>query len=204
MLAYGTFREDLFALALDPVNRVALQLFLLDHYFPNQKDFFLAHKQLADGFLHQLEGYVLNEPEAKLKKLHIHTEEEVFVRNGLFKRYVLNLYQETCAFTGIKLISSYGHSFVDACHIVPFSVSHDDKVANGIALCPNMHRAFNRGLISIDGDYHINVSKHIREDENHPYGLSRLKEKPLLLPKNKQYWPKSENLEWHREHVFKL
>ncbi|WP_370584566.1 hypothetical protein [Parapedobacter sp. ISTM3] len=25
---------------------------------------------------------------------------------------------------------------------MPFSVSHDDRIGNGIALCPNMHRAF--------------------------------------------------------------
>ena len=36
------------------------------------------------------------------------------------------------------------------CHIVPFSVGHKDrvdKVDNGIALCPNLHRAFDRGLV---------------------------------------------------------
>ncbi|MFC4198185.1 HNH endonuclease [Pedobacter jamesrossensis] len=32
---------------------------------------------------------------------------------------------------------------------VPFNVSHNDKVTNGIALCPNLHRAFDRGLVSI-------------------------------------------------------
>ncbi|WP_379661331.1 HNH endonuclease [Pseudopedobacter beijingensis] len=45
----------------------------------------------------------------------------------------------------MRLSSTYGHHFIDACHIIPFSLTHDDRITNGIALCPNMHRAFDRG-----------------------------------------------------------
>jgi len=203
LLAYGTMKVDLFELLLRASDRVVLQQFLLDKYFSDTKAIFLKHKQMGDGFLHQVENYVLNEPEAKLKKISIHTEEEVFVRSGMFKKYIPQVYNDTCAFTGLRLTSPFSRNFIDACHIVPFSVSHDDKVDNGIALCPNMHRAFDRGLLSIGAYLEILVSPHMLENAEHSYSLAKLKSKKVLLPHNRTYWPKPENLEWHREYAFK-
>jgi len=93
LLAYGTMKADLFELLLQTTDRTVLQQFLLDNYFLDTKATFLKHKQIGDGFLHQVEGYVLNEPEAKLKKISIHTDEEVFVRSGLFKKYIPQVYK---------------------------------------------------------------------------------------------------------------
>ncbi|WP_201288840.1 HNH endonuclease signature motif containing protein [Polaribacter septentrionalilitoris] len=39
---------------------------------------------------------------------------------------------------------------IDACHIVPFSISNDDTIPIGISLSPNLYRAFDRGLITIN------------------------------------------------------
>lgn len=55
---------------------------------------------------------------------------------------------------------------IDACHIVPFSESYNDIVTNGIALCPNLHRAFDSGLISIDENYKVIVSNTFIEERN--------------------------------------
>ncbi|WP_079718442.1 HNH endonuclease [Parapedobacter luteus] len=65
----------------------------------------------------------------------------------------------------------------------PFSVSHDDRIGNGIALCPNMHRAFDRGLLSVDEDYRVIVSPHFTEDEGHGTKLSANTRKLVLLTK---------------------
>jgi len=131
------------------------------------------------------------------------TEEEVFVRSGLFKRHIIQLYQSTCAFTGMRLVSMHGHSFVDACHIVPFSVSHDNRIGNGIALCPNMHRAFDRGLLSVDEDYRIIVSPHFTEDESHDHSLRRLQGRHINGPQSAKYLPQSDRFGWHRQYIFK-
>ena len=68
---------------------------------------------------------------------------------------------------------------------------------------PNMHRAFDRGLLSIDKDYRILVSRHIREDAAHPYGFRHLKGKLIGLPDKRNHFPDSSGLAWHRLHVFK-
>lgn len=204
VLDYGALTDDLFVLLIDPINSHLVLNIILDTYFPASKSFYLEAKQEGRGYYHELEEYVLNEPEVRLRKIKVETEEEVFVRSALFKRYIPQLYQSTCAFTGMRLTSTFGHNFIDACHIIPFSVSQNDKVSNGIALCPNMHRAFDRGLLSISTDYKVLVSPHVYEDEEHVYSLSRLKNRIIALPQAKQYFPSQESLEWHREKVYRI
>lgn len=176
---------------------------LLDTYFAVSKVSFTAAKKHGKGYLHDQEDFVLNEPEAKYKRIIINTEEDVFVRNGLFKKLVPKIYGNQCSFTGMQLSSTFGHSFVDACHIVPFSQTHDDKVTNSIALCPNLHRAFDRGLVSISADYTILVSDHVIEKEAHAYTLKGLSGRKILLPNKTIHFPEAEALAWHREHIFK-
>jgi putative restriction endonuclease len=203
VLCYGYFAEDLFLLLSDPVTCSVFKNHLLDTYFPETKAHYQDFKRKGKGYFHDLEEYVLNEPEVQYKTIKIETEEDVYVRGGLFKKLVPKIYNNTCCITGMRLESTFGHSFIDACHIVPFSVSHDDKVNNGIALCPNLHRAFDRGLITISPDYTVLISKHINEDTVHPYSLCLLNGKKIVLPPGKQYYPLRENVDWHMENVFK-
>jgi putative restriction endonuclease len=163
--AYGYLAPDLWFLLNDAISRNLLRQVLLDRYFLETKNNLLDAKQQGQGYLNDQTSDLLEEPTAKLKHVSKYTEEDVFVRNGLFKRLVPRLYQQKCSFTGMSLSSLYKHSFIDACHIVPFSRTQNDSVTNGIALCPNMHRAFDRGLLSIDENYRILVSDHLTEDK---------------------------------------
>ncbi|MGE6220427.1 HNH endonuclease [Nubsella zeaxanthinifaciens] len=200
---YGYLSADLWLLLNDAISRDFLREVLLDTYFASTKNNLMNAKQQGRGYLNDQVLDLLEEPQAKLKRISKYTEEDVFVRNGLFKRLVPKLYQQQCSFTGMSLSSLYRHSFIDACHIVPFSYSQNDSVTNGIALCPNMHRSFDRGLLSIDENYRILVSAHLTEDQNHPYALSALKGKQIILPQQQNHYPTQEALEWHRVEVFK-
>ena len=51
-------------------------------------------------------------------------------------------------------------------HIVPFAVSHNDTVSNGISLGPNLHRAFDRGLVSLNSELKVIVSNSFTENES--------------------------------------
>ncbi|MBB2951603.1 HNH endonuclease [Sphingobacterium sp. JUb56] len=203
IVAYASLSHELYVLLQSVEKRQLIRNAILAHYFPNQFQSYYDHKQIGDGYYHNLQALVLNDPEVKYKHIVIHTEEDVFVRSHLFKRYIPQLYQDTCAMTGMQLRSTYNHNFIDACHIVPFSISHDDNVTNGLALCPNLHRAFDRGLVSVDQDYRILVSRHIRELGEHPYSLKKLEGNKIIIPKSEQYHPSQENLAWHRREVFK-
>jgi putative restriction endonuclease len=88
-------------------------------------------------------------------------------------------------------------SMIDACHIIPFSVSYDDTVSNGISLCPNLHRAFDRGLIAIDASYRVMLAKNVLETPS-SFMLREFEGKEILLPKVRTFMPMQQNFEWHR------
>jgi putative restriction endonuclease len=203
VLDHAAFAEDLFISLTEPVHRNRFLAAILDAYFPDVQSYYYESKREGKGYFHDLENFVLNESEVKYRTVKIETEEDVYVRSGLFKKLVPKVYNSTCCITGMRLESTFGHSFIDACHIIPFSVSHDDKVNNGLALCPNLHRAFDRGLITVDMDYRIITSEHINENGIHPYSLKQLNGKKITLPASPNYQPSLENLEWHRSNIFK-
>ncbi|MDX5478871.1 MAG: HNH endonuclease, partial [Cyclobacteriaceae bacterium] len=201
-LNFAYFSEDLFIVLSEFNNRQIIRDFILDTFFPGLKEDFLKGKKSNSSYLKSIDSYVLNEIPA-VQRLKVAEEEMVYVRNGTFKKWIPKIYQHTCAISRMKLVSTYGYSLIDACHIRPFSDNQDDRVTNGIALCPNLHRAFDRGLIAIDSDYKVLVSEQILEDKTHPYGLEKLKGRKILLPSEKHLWPNQENLDWHRKETFR-
>ena len=62
---------------------------------------------------------------------------------------------------------------IDGCHIKPWSICHDDTATKGIALCPNLQQAIDQGLITIDEDYRLVVSRHYIEPNSSPYSISQ-------------------------------
>ena len=133
----------------------------------------------------------------------IDDEETRFVRSGLFKKLVPKVYDFTCAISGMKVIAVDGSSLVEACHIVPISVSGDDKVTNGIALCPNLHTAFDRGMIGVDERLHVVVSPSLADNVASPYNLKQFHDQPLRLPFGTVHYPKMESFHWHMRKRFK-
>jgi len=49
-------------------------------------------------------------------------------------------------------------SAIDAAHIIPWSLSHDDAPRNGMALCRLCHWTFDKGLLTVSARYHVVAS----------------------------------------------
>ena len=132
-------------------------------------------------------------------------EEYNYMRGQAFKVVIPQIYDHTCAISRLRLNSfEKSISMVDACHIIPFSESHDDSIGNGIALCPNLHRAFDRGLISISNNYTVLVNSNFAEDVNSVFALSQFEGNPIKLPYNESFYPNRDCLAAHRaRHGFK-
>jgi putative restriction endonuclease len=126
-------------------------------------------------------------------------QEEIFIRGGLFKREIPKIYNHTCAVSGLRISAVANVSMVDACHIVPFSEGYDDTLTNGIALCPNLHRAFDRGLISISDDYKILVNRNFVENQKSAFNLTQFAEKQIFLPYAEELYPDLGNIAVHRK-----
>ena len=208
-VAFAEIDKDLFELMKDPISHAVMEEALLDQYFPETKANF---RKVGDDLFSQLETQILQEDReayaeriTELKKTlsKEQFEEEIFVRGGVFKREVPKIYDYQCAISGMRIESTTNAQLVDACHIIPFAISKDDTITNGISLSPNLHRAFDRGLITINNDYIVRVSPAIREKES-PYSLSQFDWKRIILPNEYKYYPSVENLTWHRKECFVL
>lgn len=199
--------EDLMQLMIDSKCNEILIQFLLDEYFPSCKVNFNNSSGGQQHLFDEIENKILKEPSEEYRQeirklLEQKNEEEIFLRGSLFKREIPKIYNNTCCISGMRIDAIANVSMIDACHIVPFSESYDDTVTNGIALCPNLHRAFDRGLIGIDENYRVLVSKSFKE-ETTCYSIRVFEGKEIQLPKLKTYYPLKKNLGWHKNNIFK-
>jgi putative restriction endonuclease len=204
-LGYAYFADNLYNLLINPQARLHLKTLILDTYFPATRAAYWQVKNAGRSYVQDLENYLLNEKEISYRTAlqAIDDEETRFVRGGLFKKLVPKVYDFTCAISGMKVISMDGSSLVEACHIVPISVSGDDKVTNGIALCPNLHTAFDKGMIAVDERLRVIVSPLLADKVSSPYNLSQFHGQPLRLPFGKVHYPKRESFAWHLVEKFK-
>lgn len=199
--------EDLYELIKDKKSNELLTQFLLDEYFTNSKANYNNSTSGQQTLFDDIENKILKEPSEEYRQeikklLEQKNEEEIFLRGSLFKREIPKIYNNTCCISGMRIDATVNVSMIDACHIVPFSVSYDDTITNGIALCPNLHRAFDRGLIAIDEDYKVVVSKSFKEEENN-YGIRAFERKTINLPSKENYFPTTNNFLWHLKNIFK-
>ena len=208
-VAYAQIDSNLAQLLMDVPTRNILRRTLLDTYFPGQT---VVESADPDTDLDELKREMLEESpteyRAKLKTLKKRLDPEtyqieVYARDTLFRREIVRLYDDTCCVTGVRVSAPYAFSMVDACHIVPFYKTFNNHPTNGIALCPNVHRAFDKGAISVDDNYRVIVSQTFIENEGSGYSLKALAGTHIELPKGEQYLPDSEAFAWHRKHTFK-
>jgi len=184
-------------------NRDKLKYALLNTYFPKSS---ALQRETALRYSKKIEKQILYDPnenysENKIQHEHEETtdlkEEEIILRKYIFRKAVLESYNNQCAITGLKIESSDEVLLVDACHIVPFTQSSDDSIRNGIALSPTLHRAFDNGLIAIDDNYRILVPNKLK-DYNPAVGIRQYANKKILLPREEQFYPSRLRLAEHR------
>jgi len=131
--------------------------------------------------------------------------EEVYqpVREQGFRRAVVMAYVHRCALCGIRVQTIYGHTVVEAAHIIPWSESHDDRPANGMALCRTCHWTFDECLLRVAPSYEIFASAQLRGDSNLPGYLSSLEGRGIVRPSEEVYWPDLTSLQWHHKNIFR-
>lgn len=199
---YAYLDEKLYQIWLNPDYREISRLMIIEKYFPDSK--MLEYD--IPSYLADIEAQIMHDsPEEytkQIKRLFDQPsetqEEEVFIRDAAFSRQITKLYKNTCAITGMHVEVNENVSMIDACHIIPWKISMDDTVTNGISLCPNMHRAFDRGLITIDENYKVKIIDRFVENYT-SYSIHQFEDYEIKLPANNRFWPAQENLDWHRQ-----
>lgn len=122
------------------------------------------------------------------------------INQNVFRAMILNNYRTKCAITGIDI-----PELLIASHIIPWAKDEENRLnpSNGICLSALYDKAFDQGLISIDNDYKILLSKRITEFCNRDYyeiHFASINRKKIELPE--EHLPNPVFLEWHRDYVF--
>jgi putative restriction endonuclease len=197
---YASFDTKFFLQVTNSQKRQQFQKFILENYFNRVS--FPALDEMMDSIVNEIRNGNPQAAQVSAKKVlncsKEDQEEQVFIRSHSFKKQITQIYSNTCAISRLRVDSIANVSMIDACHIVPFSESHNDHLTNGIALSPNMHRAFDRGLISIDNQFKVLVSNSFRETDS-THSIRQFEGKEIVLPRNRKYAPERSNLEQHRK-----
>jgi putative restriction endonuclease len=201
-IKYAQIDEELFNILKDKDSADILSIFLLDTYFNLSKD-----NYESSNYVSSIQSQILNDSpftyQDRIKKIRTQLDdsafmEEIYVRGNIFKKEIPKIYNHACCISELRIDSILNASLLDACHIIPFSESYNDTINNGFALCPNLHRAFDRGLISIGDNYEVIVSSTFVESSNTSYGIRQFEGKKITLPKNPDYLPSLEAFKFHR------
>jgi putative restriction endonuclease len=123
------------------------------------------------------------------------------IRDRNFRKTVLRAYGERCAITGLRLINGGGRAEVEAAHIRPVEHDGPDIVSNGLALSGTAHWMFDRGLVGLNDDMIVLVSR----QTNDPGAVRSMINVTgrLIAPQRLADRPRAEFVHWHRENCFK-
>lgn len=115
-----------------------------------------------------------------------------------FRDFVLYAYGYKCAITG-RSIRYKNLNNLEAAHIQPRAQSGTYLPCNGLALCRDMHWAFDKGFITITDDYTVEVHEEVKTTI-----LSEIDGKKIMVPDDPYFQPEKKFLKHHRENIFGL
>lgn len=116
---------------------------------------------------------------------------------GAFRVLVTEIYNRSCAITQERTLP-----VLEAAHIKPYSKSGPHRINNGLLLRSDLHKLFDLGYLTISSDYHVEVSKRIKEEYKNGREYYALHGRELTLPSNSKYQPSREYIEWHNQYIF--
>ena len=197
--AYAVLDDALFDCLKIPVCREAIRQTLIDRYFPELRQAieYLTIEQEAEEYREQL--IQAAEHPFSMHRDVASIQVETPVRSAGFRKAIMKIYEYKCAVCGLDIRTASGASITDAAHIIPFSVSYNDDVRNGLSLCKSHHWAFDARLFSLNETYHVIVPPVSHEHEPTERMLRELRDKRIWTPTGEQHRPHQEALAWHRE-----
>ncbi|MCG9128298.1 HNH endonuclease [Candidatus Poribacteria bacterium] len=203
IIAYGYFNDDLFDILKQPESRELIRQSLIEKYFADRKqeiaELIIEEYKIGE-YSQKILEQVRNAFSAGEKFIPFKTNKSV--RKAAFRRAIMSIYDYTCVVCRLHIMTLDNVSVTEAAHIIPFSVSGNDDVRNGISLCHLHHWTFDKGLISLNNDYTVIVSDLLVERGPDPLLLKSLIGSHILLPRKHEEYPAQEAMEYHREKVF--
>lgn len=168
-----------------------------DEFIHNQEELVFESEKILAEYKHETieEAYPeivfdLKDLKGEVKIRAVKTR----VNQSVFRQMVLKTYVNQCAISGINL-----PELLVAGHIIPWSENDHERLnpENGICLSNLYDRAYERGLICIDTNYKILLSKRLKAEVSRDFYeqfFGRFENQLIRLPKT--YQPRKEFLEY--------
>lgn len=196
--------DDLYRLLCQEESRNLLRTVLIETYFTPELHAGLIEQGIINKEAFQYSQTLLEK--SRQQKVQEDDETEKYapaVRDQAFRRVIVSMYDHRCAVCGIRMLTPDCHTVVDAAHIVPWSLTHNDTVQNGMALCRLCHWTFDEGLIAVSGTYTVIVSKQLSANNNIPSHMQTLAGRPIIGPGEQELWPDPDALRWHQQKIYR-
>jgi putative restriction endonuclease len=196
--------DELFQLLQLDEPRNALRTILIQTYFaPEYHAVLLAQGSVnLQAFLYSQQ--LIDKAQKQVNETASREDQyQTIVRDQGFRRAVVQVYDHRCAFCGVRMLTADGHSAVEAAHIVPWSISHNDDPRNGMALCRLCHWTFDEGMTSVSAKYTVLLSTELRTMTNVAGHLLTLESRPILGPVELKFMPDHKSLIWHRFNIYR-
>jgi putative restriction endonuclease len=119
---------------------------------------------------------------------------------GTFRVLVTDVYRRRCAITGERTLP-----VLESAHIKPYALSGPHSINNGLLLRSDLHKLFDRGYITVTPEFHVEVSRRIKEEFENGHDYYAFQGSELVsLPEKPIYHPSRDYLQWHNENRFKV
>ena len=191
-------------LRVEAKRRILRSVLVGEKYFSKEAREALLRQSFVnrEGFIYS-EKLLESPRDLEIREMLPLEEEYIPVRDQGFRRAVVTAYSHRCALCGIRLRTLDGHTAVTAAHIVPWSETHDDRPANGMALCRMCHWTFDEGLLGVSQEYEVIASKQLVVLNNLPGYLTNLEGRGIVGPAQELFWPDTGSLRWHQKYVLR-
>ena len=196
--------DELYVLLCQAESRNLLRTVLIETYFAPELHAGLIEQGIINKEAFQYSQALLER--SRQQKVQEDSDSEKYapaVRDQAFRRVIVSMYDHRCAVCGIRMLTPDCHTVVDAAHIVPWSLTHNDTVQNGMALCRLCHWTFDEGLITVSGTYAVIVSKQLSANNNIPSHMQTLAGRPIIGPDEQGLWPDPDALHWHQQKIYR-
>ena len=196
--------HELYALLQVQGHRAVLRAVLIEAYFAPEVGLALTEQGAINNEAFRYSELLLRRDHEQVAEAL--AKQEAYrpaARDQGFRRAVVTAYDYRCALCGIRIVTFDRHTAVDASHIKPWSLSRDDRPANGMALCKLCHWSFDEGLLGVSRHYTVMFSDQLFAHDNLPGHLTSLKGRTIVGPAERMHWPDPDSLRWHRKEVFR-
>ena len=117
---------------------------------------------------------------------------------GSFRVLVTDTYNRRCAVTQERTLPA-----LEAAHIKPYGENGPHRIDNGLLLRSDIHKLLDTGYVTVTKEHRFEVSRRIREEFENGRDYYAMNGKELYVPRNNEFMPSKEFIQWHNENIYR-